>query len=228
MKQIATFILMLYSIIGLSQTPNPNLFQTWYLYDYYSTDDNIHHPVSAINPAISPSVTFSATSNFNGMGACNAFYGNFSAPADDVLVFDNFAGTLLLCSNTEHITLEGVYFSLFQSGGQYSISGQGDAMTLVFSTPIFTNYVFGNSQLHAPNFALKQAIIYPNPADSKLFIDSQNNAINKIEILNSLGQSIKTVDSDFTTIDISDLAAGVYVIKLFSDGETACRKIIKK
>lgn len=227
MKYLVTLISIIYSINCFSQTPNPNLFQTWYLYDYYSTDDNIHHPISAIIPPISPNVTFSQTSNYNGIGACNGFGGTFSSPFNDVLVFDTFAGTLILCGSSEHISFEGAFFSLFQSGGQYFISGQGNNMSLVISTPIFTNYVFGNSQLSSPNFNLKQTIIYPNPAKSKLFVDSKNNLIDKIEIFNSLGQTIKTLNSDFDIINISDFASGIYLMKLYSEERTVDKKFIK-
>ncbi|WP_162127676.1 META domain-containing protein [Flavobacterium phycosphaerae] len=208
MKNLVTFISIIYSMNCFSQTPNPDLFQTWYLYDYYSTDDNIHHPVSAITPTISPDITFTETLNFNGIGACNSFNGTFSSPFDDVLLFENFSGTLLICSPSEHMSLEGSFFSLLQSGGQYFISGEGNNMSLLISTPIFNNYVFGNSQLNSPNFDLKQTVIYPNPTDSKLFVNFQNNVINKIEILNSLGQNIKTINAGFDVINISDFASG--------------------
>jgi hypothetical protein len=227
MKQLMTLIAIIYSLNCFSQTPNPDLFQTWYLYDYYSTDDNIHHPISAIIPPISPNVTFSQTSNFNGIGACNGFGGTFSSPFNDVLVFDTFAGTLVLCGSSEHISFEGAFFSLFQSGGQYFISGQGNNMSLVISTPIFNNYVFGNSQLHSPNFDLKQTIIYPNPAKSKLFVDSKNNLIDKIEIFNSLGQTVKTINTGFDVITISDFASGIYLMKLYSEDRTVDKKFIK-
>ena len=227
MKYLVTLISIIYSINGSSQTPNPDLFQTWYLYDYYSTDDNIHHPISAIIPVISPNVTFSQTSNYNGIGACNGFGGTFSSPFNDVVVFDNFAGTLVLCGSSEHISFEGAFFSLFQSGGQYYISGTGNNMSLVISTPIFNNYVFGNSQLNSSNFDLKQTKIYPNPANSKLFVDSENILIDKIEIFNSLGETVKTINAGFEVINISDFASGIYLMKLYSEDKTVSKKFIK-
>ena len=227
MKYLVTLISIIYSINCSSQTPNPDLFQTWYLYDYYSTDDNIHHPISAIIPVISPNVTFSQTSNYNGIGACNGFGGTFSSPFNGVVVFDNFAGTLVLCGSSEHISFEGAFFSLFQSGGQYYISGTGNNMSLVISTPIFNNYIFGNSQLNSSNFELKQTKIYPNPANSKLFLDSENILIDKIEIFNSLGETVKTINAGFKAINISDFASGIYLMKLYSEDKTVSKKFIK-
>ena len=227
MKHLITLISIIYSLNCFFQTPNPDLFQTWYLYDYYSTDDNIHHPVSAIIPLISPRVTFSQTSNFNGIGACNGFGGTFSSPFNDVIVFDSFAGTLVLCGSSEHISFEGAFFSLFQSGGQYFISGQGNNMSLVISTPIFNNYVFGNSQLNTNSFNLYQIEVYPNPAESKLFIDSRNNLVDKIEIFNSLGETVKIINDGFEVINISDFASGIYLMKVYSEDKTVSKKFIK-
>ncbi|MDI9256874.1 T9SS type A sorting domain-containing protein [Flavobacterium sedimenticola] len=227
MKYLVKLISIIYCLNCFSQTPNPDLFQTWYLYDYYSTDDNIHHPVSAIIPSISPNVTFSQTSNFNGIGACNSFGGTFSSPFNDVVVFDSFAGTLLLCGSSEHTSFEGAFFSLFQSGGQYYISGTGNNMNLRISTPIFVNYEFRNYQLNTENFSLNQIVVYPNPAESKLFVDSRNNLVEKIEIFNSLGESVKTINAGFEVINISDFASGVYLMKVSSEDKIVTKKIIK-
>lgn len=229
MKHIITLILMVFSLSCFSQTPNPDLFRTWYLYDYYSTDDNIHHPVQAISPPISPFITFTdgEALTHNGKGACNFFTGDVSNPFGDVLVFSNFSPTLSLCGAQAHAEFEGAYFSLFYGGGQYFINGTGNNMTLIITTPIFMSYVFGNTPLSSSDFELKQTLIYPNPVESKLFIDSQNKVIDKIEIFNSLGQAVKTINTDFNEINVSELASGIYLMKLYSEGSMESKKFIK-
>ena len=227
MKYLVTLISIIYSINCFSQTPNPDLFQTWYLYDYYSTDDNIHHPISDITPSISPYVTFTETLSFNGEGACNSFSGTFTSPFDNVILFNNFSSTLLMCSSPSHTSFEGAFFNFMQSGGQYYMAGAGNNMNLIISNPIFINYVFRNYQLNTQNFNLNQTVVYPNPADSKLFVDSQNNLVDKIEIFNSLGQTVKTINDGFDVINISDFASGIYLMKLYSEDKTINRKFIK-
>jgi len=227
MKYSVILISIICSINCFSQTPNPDLFQTWYLYDYYSTDDNIHHPISDITPSISPYVTFTETMNFNGEGACNTFNGTISSPFDDVLLFNNFSSTLLICSASSNTSFEGAFFSFMQSGGQYYISGTGNNMNLAISNPIFINYVFRNYTLTTQNFNLNQTVVYPNPADSVLFVDSQNNLIDKIEMFNSLGQTVKTIHAGFDVIDIADFTSGIYLMKLYSEGKTVNKKFIK-
>ena len=230
MKNKIVFIVLLFSLHCISQTPNPALFRTWYLYDYYSTDDNIHHPVSAITPLIAPNITFTETLGYSGLGACNTFSGNFTAPFTDAIVFNDFSGTLTLCSSTSQTSFEGAYFSLLYpgSGGQYFISGQGNQMSLLISTPIFMNYVFGAVPLDLANFDLNETMLYPNPANSQLFIDAPNQEITKIELLNSIGQIIKRVNSNFAEVNLSEVASGIYFIKLYSGDTSVCKKIIKK
>lgn len=230
MKITITILSLLLSLHCLSQTPNPELFRTWYLYDYYSTDDNIHHPVSAVTPAISPNITFTETLGFSGIGACNYFYGNFSAPSNDTIVFNDFSATLLQCNASSHISFEGAYFGLMYPGsaGQYFIFGQGNQMSLLISTPIFNNYVFGALPLDIANFDLNQTMLYPNPVDSQLFVNSYSNTITKIELLNSLGQIVKTVTDDFDQINLSEMASGIYFLKLYSGETSVSKKIIKR
>ena len=228
MKYLVTLISIIYSINCFSQTPNPNLFQTWYLYDRFSSDDDIHHPISDITPSISPYVTFTETSSFNGEGACNSFTGTFSSTFDQIFLFNNFTSTQLVCSSSELNLFEQAFFYFMQNGGQYGISGEGNNMFLGISTPIFDNYLFGNAPLSVANFDLKQTVVYPKPVDSKLFINCQNHLIDKIEIFNSLGQTIKTISSNFNSVDVSDFASGIYLMKLHSKDKTVSKKIIKK
>ena len=221
---------MIYNINCFAQTINPDLYQTWYLYEIVNTDDQSHYPVSAITPSISPNLTFTETLDFYGEGSCNSFNGTFSSPFDGSLQFYNFSSTLLLCDSSEQTAYEGAFFSLMQFDNevQYFISGIEDNMSLIIQTPIFANYIFGNSQLHTSNFEIEETLIYPNPVDSKLFVNSHTNSIDKIEVFNSLGQTVKTVSSGFDVIDVSDFDSGIYLIKLYSEGKTVSKKIIKK
>jgi hypothetical protein len=228
MKQLFTLATLIFSINCFCQVPNPELFRTWYLYDYYSTDDNIHYPVSAVSPAVSPQVTFTEALDFNGQGACNFFTGTYTSPYDNLVLFENFSATLLLCSSQSQMNMESTFFTMLQSGGQYTITGQGDDMRLLIATPIFTNFVFGKTALGAPDFDLNRTVVYPNPVTSQLTVDLGNKAIDKVEIINSLGQTVKTASSGFNAIAVSDLATGIYLVKVQAEGKTVLKKIVKE
>ncbi len=66
--------------------------------------------------------------------------------------------------------------------------------------------------------------VYPNPVRNTLNIETNNN-INKITIINSLGQEVKnTTDKQ---IDVADLENGVYFLNIFSDKGFMKKRFIK-
>lgn len=71
-------------------------------------------------------------------------------------------------------------------------------------------------------------IIYPNPANSKITIESQQHEL--IEISNIQGQLIKTlaIKGNKTNVDISTFPSGVYIIKAKTDEGIAVKKLIKQ
>lgn len=74
---------------------------------------------------------------------------------------------------------------------------------------------------------LAQSIsLYPNPVSNILIIDSEIPII-KVEIYSILGKKIKEVNANFSDINIGNLSAGLYLIKIFSEKGGAFRKIIK-
>lgn len=230
MKNTLTLILMFCSVISFLQTIDSNLYQTWYLYDMFSTDDNVHYPVSNITPAVSPRVTFTENLEYNGLGACNSFFGNFSSPFTETIAFSNFSATLSLCENSQHTSMEGGFFGLFQNNvpNQYTIYGEGNNMGLSISTLLFFVYVFGNAPLNTKKNDLNKVILYPNPVETKFFISAPNETITSVEIYNSLGKLIKKQDDGSRTINISDLEVGIYFVKLYSNDASVLKKIVKR
>lgn len=70
--------------------------------------------------------------------------------------------------------------------------------------------------------------IYPNPATNYITINTNTNAT--IEIYNIQGQIVKimTNTSTINTLDIKDLAYGIYTIKIKSGDEILFKKLIKQ
>lgn len=72
--------------------------------------------------------------------------------------------------------------------------------------------------------------IYPNPTNGQLFI--RNTRFNKskctIQVFNVLGECIfkAYLNSEETTIDISEKPKGIYMIKVFSDNACFAKKVI--
>jgi len=71
-------------------------------------------------------------------------------------------------------------------------------------------------------------LVYPNPAGASITIETQERAA--IEILNVEGQTVMTISSGSlkTTLDISALSNGVYIIKARTGNGTAIKKFLKQ
>jgi hypothetical protein len=103
-----------------------------------------------------------------------------------------------------------------------------------FNFPIITNdYVTTvEDNLSVDDQELSAKVkIFPNPVGDKLFITSEVN-IEKISIYDINGRLLKTVvfygNETQRTIDLQQLAGGVYVIKFSSENGELTQKIIKK
>lgn len=71
---------------------------------------------------------------------------------------------------------------------------------------------------------MSSVTMFPNPAQNTLVLTSEYSGNNKVQIISSLGQIVKEFSFESaTTVDIEDLNAGVYLVKI--SGENA---IIKK
>ena len=70
--------------------------------------------------------------------------------------------------------------------------------------------------------------IFPNPSNNNFTIETPEKAT--IEILNIAGQIIKTINTadKHTSIDVSDLSGGIYIIKAKTEGGVAIKKFIKE
>ena len=67
--------------------------------------------------------------------------------------------------------------------------------------------------------------IYPNPANSMIYVDGED--ISVIEIYNSLGQKVSTVDgSENKSVSVASFENGVYVVRVITnDGEVSTKKV---
>ena len=72
-------------------------------------------------------------------------------------------------------------------------------------------------------------VIYPNPAVDNINIRiGKQNSVNKLEIFDTNGRLVKTVENS-TSADVSNLIPGVYTVTItFGDGNRVTKKLIKK
>jgi lysyl endopeptidase len=68
-------------------------------------------------------------------------------------------------------------------------------------------------------------VMYPNPATDQVTILANGLEIDKIELVNLAGQTIKTVNSS-NTVNTSDLSAGVYLVKIYAADSVVTKQLV--
>lgn len=73
---------------------------------------------------------------------------------------------------------------------------------------------------------IHQVKVYPNPTNGMVFFETES-VIQQIQIFDSYGSLVHTKGVS-NQLDISHLAAGIFIVKVFVDDEVIIRKIIKE
>ncbi|WP_017494636.1 T9SS type A sorting domain-containing protein [Flavobacterium sp. WG21] len=86
-----------------------------------------------------------------------------------------------------------------------------------------------NGSLSTPDFALPDFRFYPNPVQHNLSIQNSS-AIDEIELISVSGKTIltKRINHTQSEIDLSNVAAGFYFLKVKAEGQIKTVKIVKK
>ncbi len=232
MNYFLFFIVIFYSFNNFAQTIDPNLFQTWYL-DSYETSDADSSPtvIEKIVPAIKPSLTIREDLSFNGVGACNTFQGTFmslGADTEDSITTDQFLRDTNVCEFESHQDFERDYVDYMASAYGFTIHAVDGGLELFFDTLVFGYYKFKNFTLNTANIETGGIDVYPNPTTNGLLdLKSTNNSIQKAELYDALGQKIKTIQYKLGRINISELDNGLYILRLETTSGMLTKKIIK-
>ena len=86
-----------------------------------------------------------------------------------------------------------------------------------------------SASLAAPSFDQAGFSIYPNPTSDVLNLSYANN-IETVEVFNLLGQQVfaKAINQADYTLNMSNLPAGTYLVKMTADGASKTVKVLKK
>jgi len=90
------------------------------------------------------------------------------------------------------------------------------------------NFTVSGSVLSVKDNTIAGLNIYPNPVtNGKFFISTDANAEKSVAIFDVLGkQVVKTTATE--SVNVSNLKAGVYIVKITEEGKTATRKLVIK
>ena len=88
---------------------------------------------------------------------------------------------------------------------------------------------FWTSTLSTPNFQEIEFSFYPNPVKDRLYIESPQSEIQKIQIFDINGKQVLQSDSIVqNTIDVSNLKSGIYLLQVETKEGKATRKLVKE
>ncbi|MCD6012997.1 MAG: hypothetical protein K0Q79_2859 [Flavipsychrobacter sp.] len=95
--------------------------------------------------------------------------------------------------------------------------------------PVITNTVLNtiSGPLQAPIVTTGALSIYPNPAQNTVHIGCENNSLVTVTDVSGAILISRYVASGTTTIDISNLANGVYIVKAISNNKVSTCKLVK-
>lgn len=147
-------------------------------------------------------------------------YPSWPSHLDHILItnelFDEFESSSAV---VETIRIE----DFLQGGFSYYDSNISDHRPVAFKFDVNSN-----TTSTLPQLSSNTVSIYPNPATTEVTIQLEENIINgRIEIYNWYGQLLKTTTIDTTqTIDIEDLATGIYTIRIQNKREQWTEQLI--
>lgn len=138
-------------------------------------------------------------------------------------------------------TTSGNMFSMGAVSGAETDSAYFKSDHCGFTTPIVFSSIASGANVKIPidlsdastasspeQFFAENFAIYPNPTTDMLNIQSKNGLnANQITITNMTGKVVKT-QKNTTTINVSDLSAGTYLIDITTNEGKASSKFIKK
>lgn len=80
--------------------------------------------------------------------------------------------------------------------------------------------------LSSENFDLNSINLYPNPTNSMFTVEVPNDTVKTISVVDVMGKVVAT--SNVATVDVSNLASGIYIVKVETiSGKTGTQKLIK-
>lgn len=141
----------------------------------------------------------------------------YTAPDENAIETD-----LVLVPNHNNQCVPGTSASITTEAGQaYYV--------FVMNTGAITDIEIGGTNLGVGDNTLEGFTYYPNPTSDVLNLNSSKN-IEHVSIYSLLGQEVLStkVNAASSTLDISRLSTGTYVMKVTVDGETGVYKIIKQ
>ncbi len=208
------------------------LDEVWYLNNLVIDDENYFIPNTDEYPHIALSFDYLTNNNFftqfcDGVNATVNINNNQS----EFYLYSLSTG-LIMCNDTDNNQFQNQYFDFFElnlpNAFDYDVTYNGSIKTLTITNSFGDQAIYDEYTTATKEYANTLFSIYPNPTKEYLsIVEKSDIKIKNIEIHNILGQCV--IETDNTTIDLSNLNNGLYLLKIHAqNGIIATQKIIKE
>lgn len=213
--------------------------RTGAVYLVNGTQDASSAAFAAEFPDVDPANVFyitGSTINVNGDDRLRIISGTAEAP----VVIDAFGVDGVDGSDTEWDYLDGYFYRKstvtapnptfdieeWNFSGINFTDGKG---TCNEAAPLATELPFGSHPLSvSSNYNNIEGLsVYPNPVSGgNLYITSAANEVKDVKIYNIIGKEVAAARVENGSMNIAQLTAGVYIVKITEAGKTATRKLV--
>ena len=195
--------------------PDPLIFQTWYLYE---VGVDLGGSQILYGPDV-PRITIAPDFTFTGVNGAVNFDGNFIYGENFVVDFKLVLENLSDPNTGIPDLIDFLPLSCYVETENF----------LIESFPGFYSAFRNTITLGSPQFNKQTVIIYPNPVQDKLVLKSSINDFDSVSIIDFNGRLIMTVSTtNLNEIDVSNLNAGIYFLKIESSNGISVKKFIKE
>ena len=112
--------------------------------------------------------------------------------------------------------VDGIEFVKYENGMNVYNLGSG---SYHFTTDVSNNITEINTDV--------KVSVYPNPVKDRLYL-SCNEEISKVNLCSMSGNIVKTINGSCSSIDVSDMSAGVYLLNIWCKDGVHTTKVIKQ
>lgn len=234
MKKFLLFFAFILTIQITVAQPPEYFVDNWYLHSFTSNDEVVS--ISELGITEGPTLIIKDNFTLYGSAFCNDYNGTFEYSISDPLGDNDHFRPQNMVRETEYCgdleEMEDYFFIPFieeKVADIYLIESSGNEKHIVLQ------YDFGYGYQEYKNFpaleirdiSIKDLIVYPNPVQDRLFIQSATDDFDSISISDINGRVVNSLKIVSNEIDVSGLQSGMYFLNIQSSEGKLTKKFIK-